>query len=67
MTPEINVTRLGDLSLTRTGNDSVRISWKISDTILKIAIFSRHFPDEIEHHFTTARVKENTGPVFVLR
>ena len=59
MTPEIDVTRLGDLSLTRTGDDSVRISWKIRGKILKIAIFSRRSPDEIEHHFTASGVKEN--------
>ena len=57
MTPEINVTRLGDLSLTRTGNDSVKISWKISGKILDIAIFSRQSPATIEHHFTAASVK----------
>ncbi len=61
MTPEINLTRLGDLSLTRTGNDSVRISWKIRGKILKIAIFSRQPADEIEHHFTAAEVKGNAA------
>mgnify|MGYP001166128375 CR=1 FL=1 len=59
MTPEINVTRLDDLSLTRTGNDSVRISWKIRGKILEIAILSRQSSDEIKHHFTAAGVKEN--------
>jgi protein-tyrosine phosphatase len=59
MAPEINVTRLGDLCLTRTGDDSVRISWKIRGKILKITIFSRRSADEIEHHFTAAGVKEN--------
>jgi len=59
MTPEINVTRLDDLSLTRTGNDSVRISWKIRGKILEIAILSRQSSDEIKHHFTAAGLKEN--------
>jgi protein-tyrosine phosphatase len=61
MTPENNVTRLGDLSLTRTGNDSVKISWKIRDKILKIALFSRQSPVAIEHHFSAARVKGNAA------
>jgi len=61
MTPEINVTRIGDLCLTRTGDDSVRISWKIRGKILKIAIFSRQPADEIEHHFTAAEVKGNAS------
>jgi len=61
MTPEINVTRLGDLSLTRTGNDSARISWKIRGKILEIAIYSRQSADEIKHHFTAAGVKENVS------
>jgi protein-tyrosine phosphatase len=61
MTPEINFTRLGDLSLTRTAKDSVRISWKIRGKILKIAIFSRQPADEIEHHFTAAEVKGNAS------
>ena len=61
MTPEINVTRLGDLSLTRTGDDSVRISWKIRGQILKINTFSRQSADDIEYHFTAAGVKENTS------
>jgi protein-tyrosine phosphatase len=61
MTPEMNITRLGDLSLTRTGPESVRISSNIQGKILKISIFSRQFPDEIEHHFAATRVKENTA------
>ena len=59
MTPDINETRLDDLSLTRTGNDSVRISWKIRGKTVEIAIFSRQSADEIKHHFTAAGVKEN--------
>jgi len=59
MTPDINETRLDDLSLTRTGNDSVRISWKIRAKTVEIAIFSRQSADEIKHHFTAAGVKEN--------
>src|SRR5210317_536190 len=59
MTPEINVTRLDDLSLTRTGNDSVRISWKIRGKNLAIAILSRQSSDEIKHQFSAAGVKEN--------
>jgi protein-tyrosine phosphatase len=61
MTPEINFTRLGDLSLTRTGNDSVRISCKIRGQILEIAVFSRQSADEIEHHFTTSGGKGNAS------
>ncbi len=54
MTPEIDVTRLGDLSLTQTGNDSVRIFRNSPDRILKIATFSRRLPDKVDHHFTAA-------------
>lgn len=61
MTPEIHVTRIGDLSLTQTGNDSVRISWKLRGKILKITIFSRQSSDESDHHFTAAGVKKNTS------
>lgn len=61
MTPEIKVTRLGDLCLTRTGPDSVRISWRIRGKIHKIAIFSRPSADEIEHHFTVASLKDRAS------
>ena len=61
MTPEINVTRLGDLCLTRTDPDSVRISWKILGQILKITVFSRPSADETKHHFTVAGLRDRTS------
>jgi protein-tyrosine phosphatase len=61
MTPEINVTRLGDLLLTRTGPDSIRISWKIRGKILKIAIYSRLSADEIQHHFSVTRLRDRAS------
>ena len=57
MTPEINVTRLGDLSLTRTGKDSVKIAWNVRGRILKIAVFSKQSTDEIKHHFAATGMK----------
>jgi len=49
MTTEINETRLNDVCLTRTGNDSVNISWKIKNKNAKVAIFMGENPNAIEH------------------
>ena len=64
MTSEIKVTRLGDLSLTRTGHDSVNISWKTRGRIQKIAIFSKQSPDETIHYSSAAEVMEKTSANF---
>ena len=61
MTPEIKVTRIGDLCLTRTEPDSIRISWRIAGQILKIIVFSRLSADETKHHFTVARLRDRAS------
>ena len=61
MTAETNVTRLGNLTLTQSGDDSVRISWNLRGKIVKIAIFSRPSPDEIDHHLSAVELKEKAA------
>ncbi len=48
MTPKINETRLEDISLTRTGDDSVNISWTYNNKDSKVAIFKGEKPDAID-------------------
>ena len=45
MTPKINETRLEDVCLTRTGDDSVIVAWKIKNKNAKVAIFLGENPD----------------------
>ena len=57
MTPEINVTQLGDLFLTRTGNDSVRIVY-IAGVLEKIYIRIRSLgvdPRQVSSYFTAPK------------
>lgn len=49
MTNEINETRLNNVVLTRTGDDSVDISWKIKNQKSEVAIYSGENPDTIAH------------------
>ncbi|MEE4264821.1 MAG: tyrosine-protein phosphatase [Desulfobacteraceae bacterium] len=49
MIPEINETHLNDVSLTRTGDDSVDISWKIKNQKSEVTIYSGETPDAINH------------------
>ena len=56
MTPKINETHLKDVSLTRTGNDSVKISWKTKNKNSKVAIFIGENPNAIDHHKPAATV-----------
>jgi protein-tyrosine phosphatase len=49
MTDEINETRLDDVCLTRTGDDSVKISWEMRDKTAKVTIFPGESPDAIDH------------------
>jgi protein-tyrosine phosphatase len=56
MTPKINETHLKDVSLTRTGNDSVKISWKIKNKDAKVSIFIGENPNAIDHRKSAASV-----------
>jgi len=56
MTPKINETHLKDVSLTRTGNDSVKIAWKIKNKNSKVAIFIGQNPNAIDHRKPAATV-----------
>jgi len=56
MTPKINVTRLGDVLLTRTADDAVMISWKIRQKNQKVAVFLGPASDEINHNVPAACV-----------
>jgi len=56
MTPKINETHLKDVSLTRTGTDSVKISWKIKNKNSSVAIFLGENPNAIDHRMPAATV-----------
>ena len=56
MTPKINETHLDDICLTRTGDDSVKISWDMRDKTAKVAVFIAEAPDGIDHHEPAATV-----------
>jgi protein-tyrosine phosphatase len=56
MTTEINETRLEDVCLTRTGDDSVTVAWKIKNKNAKVAIFLGENPDAIDHRMPAATV-----------
>ena len=49
MTNEINETQLDDVCLTRTGDDSVKISWTMRDKTAKVTVFAGESPDGIDH------------------
>jgi protein-tyrosine phosphatase len=49
MTQDINETCLDDVCLTRTGDDSVRISWQMGDKTAKVKVFAGDSPDAIDH------------------
>ena len=61
MTPKINETHLNDVSLTRTGDDSVDISWKIKNKKSEVAIYSGENPDAIAHRQPAATVKGSSN------
>ncbi len=48
MTLKINETRLINVSLIRTGDDSVEISWNFSETPREFAVFAGESPDHID-------------------
>jgi len=56
MTPKINETHLEDISLTRTSDESVKISWTLKNKDLKVAIFKGENPDAIDHRKPAATV-----------
>ncbi len=60
MTPEISATQIGDVSLTRTGSGSFRISWKPSDRTGAISVFLGRSTDELENRLPAARVTGNS-------
>ena len=56
MTPKINETHLKDVALTRTGNDSVKISWRTKNKDSKVAIFIGENPSALDHRKPAAAV-----------
>jgi protein-tyrosine phosphatase len=57
MTPKINETQLKNVTLTRTGKDSVKLSWKLRDNLDSITVFAGVSPDQIECHIPAAKLK----------
>jgi protein-tyrosine phosphatase len=56
MMPKINETHLKDVALTRTGNDSVKISWRTKNKDSKVAIFIGENTNALDHRNPTATV-----------
>lgn len=56
MAPDIRVTQIDDVSLTRTGSDSIKISWDISDATRDTAVYFSRYTDELDHRLPAARV-----------
>ena len=61
MTNEINETQLDDVCLTRTADDSVKISWPMRDMAGKVRVFAGEDPDDIDHRTPIAEVSGETG------
>ena len=60
MKPKINETRLDSVSLTRTGKDSVEISWKLRNKNSKMNIYKGEHPDTIDHSKPVAKVANSS-------
>lgn len=60
MTTKINITRIGDLSLTRTSSDSVRISWHTGDKIEEMFVFQSRSASAFSHRHPVARIRGNS-------
>jgi len=60
MTPKINETRLGDICLTRTGEDSVTISWQPRRKDATVKIFAGEDPDDMDRGKPVAAVRGET-------
>ncbi len=60
MTPKINETRLEDLVLIRTGNDSVEISWRLKNKGSTVAIYKGEDPNAIDHRKAAAAVTDKS-------
>jgi protein-tyrosine phosphatase len=56
MTQDINETHLDDVCLSRTGDDSVKISWEMRDKTAKVTVFAGESPDAIDHGKPAATV-----------
>ena len=60
MTNETNETHLDDICLTRTGDDSVKISWEMRDKTAKVTVFAGESPDDIDHRTPVATVVDKS-------
>jgi protein-tyrosine phosphatase len=60
MTPNINETQLNDISLIRTGNDSVEISWNFSDKSREFAVYAGESPDHIDRQNPVSSSRANS-------
>jgi protein-tyrosine phosphatase len=56
MTTKINETHLEDVSLIRTGNESVKIAWNNKNKDLKVSVFIGENPNAIDHRKPAATV-----------
>jgi protein-tyrosine phosphatase len=56
MTQDINKTHIDKVCLTRTGEDSVTISWQPRRKDAKVAVFAGESPDAIDHRTPAATV-----------
>jgi len=61
MTHEINETRLEDVLLTRTGSDSVNISWTFKNKGSEVVVFKGEKPDAIDRRKPVAAVTGKSG------
>jgi protein-tyrosine phosphatase len=60
MTQEINETRVGDVLLVRTGDDSVTISWKPRSKDAKVVVYKGEEPDADDRQVPAANVTGKT-------
>jgi protein-tyrosine phosphatase len=61
MTPNINETRLKNVSLFRTGDDSVEISWNFSDKPREFTVYAGKSPDHIDRQNPVSICRANSS------
>jgi len=59
----MQATRLNHVTLNRTGNDAVEISWNLAEKPRTVAIFAGEAPDRIDRRIPTAAVKRKSTVV----
>jgi protein-tyrosine phosphatase len=61
MTPNINETQLKNVSLIRTGDDSVEISWNFSDNSREFTVYAGESPDDIDRQNPVSSSRANSS------